>query len=88
MIGLVSMFLTAPAAGGEVVLLAPGSAGWEHLRFPSVDRATEYRVLPEQGAVHAVSRCSASALVLPLDGIDPAATRATVCRLSLYQHHL
>ena len=68
------MFLTAPAAGGEVVLLAPGSAGWEHLRFPSVDRATEYRVLPEQGAVHAVSRCSASALVLPLDGIDPERT--------------
>ncbi len=69
-IGLVSLLLAVPATGGEVFLPAPGSAAWEHLRFPSVDRATEYRLQSAQGAVHAVSHCAASALVLPLDGID------------------
>jgi len=74
MIVLVSTFLAVPVLGGEVVLPAPGSTGWEHLRFPAVDRATEYRVLSDEGVVHAVSRCAASALVLPIEGIDPART--------------
>jgi hypothetical protein len=74
MVGLLSTFFALRAMAGEVVLPAPGSPGWEHLRFPTVDRATEYRVLPDEGVVHAVSRCAASALVLPLDGIDPART--------------
>jgi hypothetical protein len=69
-LGLTALLLGMRAVEGDVVLPAPGSDGWEHVRFPSVERATEYRVEPEQGALRAVSRCGASALVLPLDGLD------------------
>jgi hypothetical protein len=69
-LGLTALLLGMRAVEGDVVLPAPGSDAWEHVRFPSVERATEYRVEPEQGALRAVSRCGASALVLPLDGLD------------------
>lgn len=65
---LLAGLTSTPAA--DRVLPAPGTSGWEHLRFPAVERATEYSALPDTGGVRAVSRCGASALVFALEGID------------------
>lgn len=54
--------------------LEPGGipAGWKSLRFPSVDQATDYSLLEEDGRVvlRATSQASASALVKELT-VDP-----------------
>ncbi|MEN8184009.1 MAG: DUF3047 domain-containing protein [Myxococcota bacterium] len=64
--------LLATSARGEGPLPPPGSAGWESLEFPSVQRATEYREQSEDGSavLHATSDCAASALVLSLESVD------------------
>ncbi len=56
----------------EVRLPAPGTKGWEPLTFPKVSKHTRYTPLTvdERDAVRAESRCSASALVSPLEALD------------------
>lgn len=56
----------------EVVLPAPGTDGWRPLLLPRVDRTTTYVPFEVEGVrgVRSKSRCSASALVLPLDDVD------------------
>lgn len=67
---LLALSCVSAGAAADVPLPPPGSPPWQHVRFPSVDRSTEYERVPEQKALRAVSRCAASALVLPLAGID------------------
>lgn len=70
---LLAAALAAPAAGAiEVALPAPGTPDWQPLEFPRIDEHTRYELV-EAGrgqALRAVSTCAASALVLPLAGID------------------
>jgi hypothetical protein len=59
-----------------VALPAPGAEGWTPLTFAKVRHHTTYTPVEVDGrhAVRAESHCAASALVLPLDGIDLAQT--------------
>jgi hypothetical protein len=60
------------ARGGEVELPAPGRDGWRPLAFPKVSRQTAYAPVELDGreAVRAESRCSASAILFRLEGLD------------------
>lgn len=60
------------AAPGE--LPPPGGDGWEPLTFRRIDRHTTYTRLEAAEGVRAEADCAASALVLPLDGVDLART--------------
>jgi hypothetical protein len=63
------------AAEGVPQLAQPGEPAWQPLRFRSIERTTDYAPLPgEPGGVRAEARCSASALVLPLERVDLART--------------
>ncbi len=62
-------------AGRDVPLPAPTADAWAPLTFPSVETHTEFRPSPDSPRVlEAESRCGASARVLPLAGVDLAAT--------------
>jgi len=65
-----ALVLVAAALGGT--LPAPGTPDWQPLEFPRIPRHTRYELVEaaEGQALHAVSECSASALVLPLEGFD------------------
>ncbi len=65
-----------PVLAGEVLLPAPGSDGWRPLPLPKVERRSTYTAVEEDGldAVRAESRCSASGLTFPLEGIELADT--------------
>ncbi len=56
----------------DLALPAPGTAEWQPLEFPGIPQHTRYEFVEVgQGyALRAVSECAASALVLPLEGID------------------
>jgi len=56
------------AAGADVELPVPGSAGWQELLFPKIERHTAYR--PRDGFVEAEGDCSASALYHTATEID------------------
>ena len=60
------------ALAGEIVLPPPGGDGWRPLTLPKVKRHSTYTPVDEGGiaAVRAESRCSASALTYPLEGLD------------------
>ena len=66
----------APAASEERALPAPGSAPWQALAFPKIERHTRYSEAREAGhpVLHAESECSASGLLLPLADVDLTAT--------------
>lgn len=70
------MALAAGAAAQERALPPPGSAAWRPLAFPGIERHTRYEAVLEDGTpvLRAEAECSASGLVLPLDGVDLAAT--------------
>jgi hypothetical protein len=61
----------------ELAIPAPGRVGWQPLTFPKVRKHTVYTPLAIDGreAIRAESRCSASALIYPLEGIDLAKMR-------------
>ncbi len=70
-----------PAAGESAARLLPepGEEAWVPLTFPSIDRHTRYEVarpedLPGRRAFRSRADCSASAMVLRLDGVDLART--------------
>ena len=65
-----------PVRAAEVVLSAPGTDGWRPREFPKIHRHTRYTVVHIDGvdAIKAEADCSASALYLPVDTIDIAAT--------------
>jgi hypothetical protein len=64
----------ATASASEVVLPAPGGPAWQPLEFSKIPRHTRYKVVDEGRALRADSRCAASGLLLPLDGVDLRAT--------------
>jgi hypothetical protein len=68
--------LTRAAAAQELVLPAPGSAAWQPLAFPKIERHTRYTPAREDGTsvLHAESDCSASGLLLPLRDVALART--------------
>ena len=52
-----------------IPLPAPGESDWSPLEFRSIERKTTYEVLPDpdhRPAYRAISRCGASAMLLPL----------------------
>jgi len=57
--------LAASAAAQELPIAAPGTAGWQPLAFPKIERHTRYTTAHEDGAgvLHAESECSASGLL-------------------------
>jgi len=61
-----------PPDGAVRRLPPPGSEDWRPVEFPRIERATRYEAVREGGrrALRAESRCAASALALPLDGVD------------------
>jgi len=72
-----SLVLSAGAVHADDGMLpAPGRPPWQPLAFPNVEQHTRYTPTEDGGRpiVRADSECSASGLVLPLDGIDLAAT--------------
>ncbi|MGH0032631.1 MAG: DUF3047 domain-containing protein [Myxococcota bacterium] len=75
-IGLAAGSLGA-AEPGVLPLAPPGSDAWQPLAFRSVERTTDYAPLDE-GGVRAEARCSASALVLPLEETDLDLARTPV----------
>jgi hypothetical protein len=68
--------LGAARPAGAGALPAPGAEGWQPLEFRSIDKHTRYEVAEVDGkpALRAASECAASALLLPLDGVDLAKT--------------
>ncbi len=54
------------------MLPPPGTGAWREFAFPSIRRSTSYTPvrMGEADAVLAHSRCSASALLLPLESVD------------------
>jgi hypothetical protein len=68
--------LSTPAlaqGGGRVITLpAPGSDEWQPLHFPKIERHTRYQVVEIEGrpVFRAHAECSASGMVLPLEGVD------------------
>ena len=72
-LALLGAALVARAAVAlEVALPAPGTPDWQPLEFPSIPQHTRYDLVEtgEGRVLRAVSHCAASALVLPLEGID------------------
>jgi hypothetical protein len=74
-VGLAAAGIAAAAARAaevEIALPPPGGEGWQALRFEKAERETEYRAGEEEGlpALRASSRCSASALVHRVSGVD------------------
>jgi hypothetical protein len=70
-------FLLATGIGAQAyVLPPPGADGWRPLAFPRVERQTRYeRVEFDSGpALRAQARCSASALLHAVPGLDLART--------------
>jgi hypothetical protein len=66
----------APAQPREVALPEPSAETWRALEFPRIEKHTRYERVQDGGrpVLRAVSECSASALLTPLDGIDLAQT--------------
>ena len=66
----------ASASGQERALPPPGSAAWQPLAFPKIERHTRYTSASEDGGpvLRAESECSASGLFLPLSDVDLAKT--------------
>ena len=60
----------AIATAEPTALPPPGADGWEPLTFRSISRHTAYEPLPDADGVRAEADCAASALVLPLEGVD------------------
>jgi hypothetical protein len=58
----------------ELELPAPGGPAWQPLEFSKIPRHTRYAPVDEGRALRAESRCAASGLLLPLEGIDLEAT--------------
>lgn len=73
----VAVALAVPCPAADPVRLPPpGRDGWKPLTLPKVARRTTYTALDQDGhsVVRADSDCAASALALPLDGVDVTAT--------------
>jgi len=71
----IAVLLCLPAGllhAEQRILPAPGSDGWHPMPLPKVERHTKYTVGAngDAGTIRAESHCSASAMILPLDGID------------------
>jgi len=69
LLGTIGIAVLTLGAAAPESLPEPGGAGWEPLRFRSIERATDYTPLPG-GGVRAEARCAASALVLSLSDRD------------------
>jgi hypothetical protein len=69
----IAALCTVAAGASEVLLPAPGGPAWQPLEFSKIPRHTRYEPVGE-GALRAESRCAASGLLLPLEGIDLGAT--------------
>jgi len=70
------LWAAASAAAQELPIPAPGTAAWQPLAFPKIERHTRYTPASEEGAavLRAESECSASGLLHPLRGVDLAKT--------------
>ena len=66
----------------------PGTGAWRELTFPSIRRTTAYTSIRmgEADAVLAHSRCSASALLLPLESLDLDRTPVLAWRWRVDRH--
>jgi hypothetical protein len=70
---LLASLLAAPKTdAGERKLPDPGARQWQPLEFSRISKHTRYEVVNLNGepALRATSHCSASGLVLPLEGVD------------------
>jgi hypothetical protein len=68
--------LAASVAAQELTIPPPGTAGWQPLAFPKIERHTRYTTASEdgRGVLRAESECSASGLLHPLRSVDLAKT--------------
>ena len=69
-------FLAATAAAAAPEMPPPGNSAWEPLHFNNVGRHTDYTTVEseEKRWLRSDSDCAASALLLPLGGVDLAQT--------------
>jgi hypothetical protein len=72
---LLAILSTPALAQGEakmITLAEPGSEQWQPLHFPKIERHTRYQVVEIEGrpVFRAHAECSASGMVLPLQGVD------------------
>jgi hypothetical protein len=77
-LALLALLLLMPSeqARCEETLPPPGDPAWRPLTFPKIDRHTRYEVVEVEGepSFRADADCSASGMVLPLEGVDLSRT--------------
>jgi hypothetical protein len=69
---LLAALAVIPISASAKPLPAASSDAWRPLEFRSIEKHTRYAKAPDEGeaALRATSECAASALLLPLDGVD------------------